>query len=101
MTRELLNTLFVTTPGSYVRLESDNLRVEMEGELVTRVPLHHLGAVVLFSRVARKRAGQLRSWTAATGSWPAWLERPAATCCSVRPSMMPRPTLAEHRPSRA
>jgi CRISP-associated protein Cas1 len=52
MTRELLNTLYVMTPGAYVRLEHETLRVESEGETLSRVPLHHLGAVVLFGRAA-------------------------------------------------
>jgi len=48
VSRELLNTLFVMTQGAYVRLEGDTLRVESNGELITQVPLHHLGSVVLF-----------------------------------------------------
>lgn len=48
MTRELLNTLYVTTPGAYVRLDGDTLRVRAEEQTLAQVPLHHLGAVVLF-----------------------------------------------------
>ena len=48
MTRELLNTLFVMTEGAFVRLESDTLRVEVEGEKQMQVPIHHLGSVMLF-----------------------------------------------------
>lgn len=48
MTRELLNTLFVTTPGAYVRLDHDALRVEADKQTLLHVPLHHLGSVVLF-----------------------------------------------------
>jgi CRISPR-associated protein Cas1 len=47
-TRELLNTLFVMTPGAYVRLDTENVRVEVEGKAVTQVPLHHLGGIVVF-----------------------------------------------------
>ena len=47
-TRELLNTLFVMTPNAYVRLESDNVRVEADKQLLVQAPLHHLGAIVLF-----------------------------------------------------
>jgi CRISPR-associated protein Cas1 len=47
-TRELLNTLFVMTPGSYVRLETDTVCVEADGALLVRAPLHHLGGIVVF-----------------------------------------------------
>ncbi len=48
MTRELLNTLFVMTPGAYVRLDHDALKVEADGAKLAQVPLHHLGSVMLF-----------------------------------------------------
>jgi len=48
MTRELLNTLFVLTPNAYVRLDHDTLKVEADGVKLAQVPLHHLGAVMLF-----------------------------------------------------
>ncbi len=48
---QLLNTLYVTTPETYLRLDNDTLRVEVERETKLRVPLHHLGAVVCFGSV--------------------------------------------------
>lgn len=51
MTGEFLNTLFVMTPNAYVRLEGETLRVESDGQTISRVPLHHLGSVVLFGHV--------------------------------------------------
>lgn len=48
MTRELLNTLFVSTEGAYVRLDGDALKIEADGKKLLQVPLHHLGSVVLF-----------------------------------------------------
>ncbi|MCO5123019.1 MAG: type I-C CRISPR-associated endonuclease Cas1c [Rhizobacter sp.] len=45
---QLLNTLYVTTPDSWLRLDNDTLRVEVERETRLRVPLHHLQAVVCF-----------------------------------------------------
>lgn len=48
---QLLNTLYVTQPDSYLRLENDTLRVEIEREIRLRVPLHHLSAVVCFGHV--------------------------------------------------
>ena len=48
---QLLNTLYVTTPDSYLRLENDTLRVEVEHEVKLRVPLHHVGSVVCMGNV--------------------------------------------------
>lgn len=47
----LLNTLYVTSADSYLRLDNDTLRVEVEQETRLRVPLHHLQAVVCFGHV--------------------------------------------------
>lgn len=48
---QLLNTLYVTAPESYLRLDNDTLRVEVDRETRLRVPLHHLSAVVCFGHV--------------------------------------------------
>lgn len=48
---QLLNTLYVTTPESYLHLDNDTLRVLVEDETRLRVPLHHLQAVVCFGHV--------------------------------------------------
>ena len=48
---QLLNTLYVTTPEAYVRLDHETLRVEVERETKLQVPLHHLGAIVCFGDV--------------------------------------------------
>jgi CRISPR-associated protein Cas1 len=47
----LLNTLYLTTPDSYLRLDNDTLRVEVNREVRLRVPLHHLHAVVCFGHI--------------------------------------------------
>lgn len=47
-----LNTLYVTTADSRMRLDNDTLRVEVEQETRLRVPLHHLQSVVCFGHVA-------------------------------------------------
>lgn len=49
---QLLNTLYIATPESYLRLDNDTLRVELEREVRLRVPLHHLQAVVCFGHIA-------------------------------------------------
>ncbi len=51
MTRELLNTLFVQSQDAVLRLKDDTVRVEMEEELLLRVPLHHLGSICVFGVV--------------------------------------------------
>jgi CRISPR-associated protein Cas1 len=51
MSRELLNTLFVMTQGSYVHLEGETARVEFEGKTLIQTPLHHLGSIVTFGNV--------------------------------------------------
>ncbi len=48
---QLLNTLYLTTPETYLRLDNDTLRVEVERETRLRVPLHHLHAVVCFGHI--------------------------------------------------
>ncbi len=48
---QLLNTLYITTPESYLRLENSTLRVELDDEVKLRVPLHHLQSVVCFGHV--------------------------------------------------
>jgi CRISPR-associated protein Cas1 len=47
----LLNSLYVTTPDSYLRLDNDTLRVQVDDETRLRVPLHHLQTVVCFGHV--------------------------------------------------
>ena len=49
---QLLNTLYVTTPESYVHLDNNTVRLDVEHETKLRVPLHHLGAVVCFGQVS-------------------------------------------------
>ena len=51
MARQILNTLYVMTPHSYLHLENDTLRVDVEREKKMQVPLHHLGSVVCFGNI--------------------------------------------------
>ncbi|GAB1232789.1 type I-C CRISPR-associated endonuclease Cas1c [Ferrigenium sp. UT4] len=51
MARQILNTLYVMTPHSYLHLENDTLRVEVEREKKMQVPLHHLGSVVCLGNI--------------------------------------------------
>jgi CRISPR-associated protein Cas1 len=49
--RELLNTLYVLTQGSYLRLDHETVVQEVDGKPNLKVPLHHLGAIVCFGNV--------------------------------------------------
>lgn len=49
--RQILYTLYVMTPHSYLHLENDTLRVDVEREKKLQVPLHHLGSVVCLGNV--------------------------------------------------
>ena len=49
--KQLLNTLYVQTQGSYLRLDHETLKLEVERKLVFQVPLHHLGGIVAFGNV--------------------------------------------------
>jgi len=46
-----LNTLYVMTQGSYLHLERETLKLEVERETRLRVPMHHIGGIVLFGNV--------------------------------------------------
>lgn len=49
--RRLLNTIYVSSEGAYLRKDGQNLVVEVEGAERGRVPLHLLEGVVSFGRV--------------------------------------------------
>src|SRR5262249_31658635 len=43
-----LNTLFVLTPGSYLKRDHRNVVVEVEKRARASIPVHHLDAIALF-----------------------------------------------------
>lgn len=47
----ILNTFYIMTPNAYAHLENNTLRVDVEREKRSQVPLHHLGAVVCFGNI--------------------------------------------------
>jgi CRISP-associated protein Cas1 len=49
--RKLLNTLYVSTQGSYLRKEGETLVVEQETKKVLQLPIHGLGGLVCFGNV--------------------------------------------------
>ena len=46
--RKLLNTLYVTTPESYIAREGENILVRVNDNIVFRVPVHNLEGIVCF-----------------------------------------------------
>lgn len=48
---ELLNVLYVLTQGAVLRLEHESVRVEVDRQLMLRVPLLRLAGIVVFGRV--------------------------------------------------
>ena len=50
--KQLLNTLFVTTQGSYLSQKGDTVLVRLENEEKLRVPIHTLGGIVCFGQVS-------------------------------------------------
>lgn len=49
--KQLLNTLYVQTQGTYAHLDHDTLKLEVERSTKFQVPLHHLGGIVVFGNV--------------------------------------------------
>ncbi len=49
--KQLLNTLYVSTEGAWLRLEGETLVVMIDKEKRLQVPLHHLGGIVCIGRV--------------------------------------------------
>jgi len=50
--KQLLNTLFVTTQGSYLCQKGDTVLVKVENEEKLRVPIHTLGSIICFGQVS-------------------------------------------------
>lgn len=49
--KHLLNTLYVTTQGAYLRKEGETIVVEVEQQARLRLPIHNIGSVVCFGNV--------------------------------------------------
>jgi CRISP-associated protein Cas1 len=50
--RRHLNTLFVTTPGTYLAKDGETALARVEGEVKLRVPILSLGSIVCFGQVS-------------------------------------------------
>jgi CRISPR-associated protein Cas1 len=49
--KKLLNTLYVTTQGSYLHLEGETVVIKVKGKKVNQLPLHLLDGIVCFGNV--------------------------------------------------
>ncbi|MDD5035049.1 MAG: type I-C CRISPR-associated endonuclease Cas1c [Methylococcaceae bacterium] len=82
----LQNTLYVTTPDAYLRLEGETVCVMIEEQKRLQVPLHHLSAFVLFDHVMLSPAllgrcaedGRSVVWLSRSGQFRARLEGPVS-----------------------
>ncbi len=50
--KKLLNTLYITSEGAWLRKDGANVVVEIEGAERGRAPAHLLGQIVCFMRLA-------------------------------------------------
>ncbi|MCC6007124.1 MAG: type I-C CRISPR-associated endonuclease Cas1 [Rhodobacteraceae bacterium] len=63
--KRLLNTLYVTSEGAYLRKDGETIAVEIDGTTRARAPAHLLGQIVCFGQVAVSPA--LMGFAAAAG----------------------------------
>jgi CRISPR-associated protein Cas1 len=49
--KQILNTLYVQTQGTYLHLDHETLKLQVEKETKLQVPLHHLGGITMFGNV--------------------------------------------------
>lgn len=49
--KQILNTLYVQTQSTYIHLDHDTLKLEVERQTKFQVPLHHLGGIVAFGNI--------------------------------------------------
>jgi len=83
---QVLNTLYVTTPGAYLRLEGETVCVMIEDKKRLQLPLHPIGAIVCFGGAAVSPAlmakcaedGRSLIWMSRTGRFQARLEGPVS-----------------------
>jgi CRISPR-associated protein Cas1 len=56
------NTLYLTTPGTYVARDHLTLKIEVEKELKLAVPIHHLESICAFGQIAFSPAALQLCW---------------------------------------
>ncbi|MCS7190607.1 MAG: type I-C CRISPR-associated endonuclease Cas1c [Fimbriimonadales bacterium] len=86
MTYELLNTLYVTLEGAYLRLNNEAVEVVQADAVLKRVPLHHLSAIVMLGNISASpplmercaKEGRSMVWLDETGRFRARVEGPVS-----------------------
>lgn len=69
--KKLLNTLYVTTEGAYLRKDGETVAIEIDGTVRARAPAHLLGQIVCFGQVVVSPA--LMGFASEAGISVAWL----------------------------
>lgn len=88
----LVNTLYVTTPGAYLRKDHESVLVRVERKTALAVPLHHLAGIVCFGQVgvshgllqACGKAGIAVTFLSRSGRFLARVEGPRSASIAVR-----------------
>ncbi len=83
---QLLNTLYVQTPRSYLHLDHETLKVKVEGDVKLQIPLLHLGAIFCLGDVTVSTAllsrcaadGRSVVFLSASGRFQARVEGPTS-----------------------
>ena len=50
--KQYLNTLYITTPESYLFKDGECVAIKQEGQVKGKIPVHTLGSLVLFGQVS-------------------------------------------------
>jgi len=58
--KKLLNTLFVTTPGTYLHLDHETVKLEKDGSVLAQLPIIHFASVVCIGEVMISPAAMMR-----------------------------------------
>ena len=80
--KRLLNTLYVTTEGAYLRRDGETVAVEIDGVVRARMPCHLLAQIVLFGETTMSR--DMMAFAAQSGISVAWLTYSGKLAARVR-----------------
>lgn len=69
--KKLLNTLYVTSEGAYLRRDGETVAIEIDGTVRARMPCHLLSLIVLFGETTMSR--DMMALAAEAGISVAWL----------------------------
>jgi CRISPR-associated protein Cas1 len=49
--KRLLNTLYITTQGTWLSLEGETIVVSVERQVIQKLPIHNIGSIICFGQV--------------------------------------------------